>query len=278
MNTPNPLVPQGSLQQQQSRGNSTVRIAVFTIIAIHAVFFSGLLIQGCRPDAEKSTANKISGLTNLTSELPKPDTNYYSSLREPGMTTNIPATNEFAQQPATPPSTPAVLQPAPVVEKSPETKEYTIVKGDLLYKIAKAHNVTVAAITNANPGINPSKLQVGQKIQIPAAKASTPHSAAGVGFAEPGPSEGATNIHVVKAGENLTSIARQHGTTAQAIRTANNLKSNRILAGQKLKLPAPQKPGVSAATGSTASGRPVSLSSTNAVSSLPLGSSGSNPR
>jgi hypothetical protein len=46
MNTPNPLIPQGSfLEQQKSKSKSNLFIAVLAILAIHIVFFSGLLMQ-----------------------------------------------------------------------------------------------------------------------------------------------------------------------------------------------------------------------------------------
>jgi LysM repeat protein len=35
----------------------------------------------------------------------------------------------------------------------------------------------------------------------------------------------------------LTRIAKSHGTTAKAIKSANNLKNDRINVGQKLKIP-----------------------------------------
>jgi len=45
-------------------------------------------------------------------------------------------------------------------------------------------------------------------------------------------------IHVVKSGENLTRIGKQYGVSVAALRAANNLKTDRINAGQKLKVPA----------------------------------------
>jgi LysM repeat protein len=47
-----------------------------------------------------------------------------------------------------------------------------------------------------------------------------------------------SSVYVVKTGDSLTKIARAHGTTLRALRTANNLKTDRILVGQKLKIPA----------------------------------------
>ena len=44
-------------------------------------------------------------------------------------------------------------------------------------------------------------------------------------------------IYVVKSGDNLTQIAKAHGTTIKAIEAANDLSSDRILVGAKLKIP-----------------------------------------
>lgn len=41
--------------------------------------------------------------------------------------------------------------------------------GDTLYKIAQAHQVSVASILEANPGVDPNYLRVGQRICIPSA-------------------------------------------------------------------------------------------------------------
>ena len=44
---------------------------------------------------------------------------------------------------------------------------YVIQQGDTLYKIAKQYDVNVQDIINANPGVNPYNLHVGQVIWIP---------------------------------------------------------------------------------------------------------------
>ncbi|MBN1136250.1 MAG: LysM peptidoglycan-binding domain-containing protein [Anaerolineae bacterium] len=47
-------------------------------------------------------------------------------------------------------------------------------------------------------------------------------------------------VHVVKSGEVITNIAKQYGTTAKAILTANSLKENTIIKpGQQLIIPLP---------------------------------------
>jgi len=44
-------------------------------------------------------------------------------------------------------------------------------------------------------------------------------------------------LHVVKEGDTLERIARQHNTTIEAIKEANGLVNDRIIAGRKLKIP-----------------------------------------
>jgi membrane-bound lytic murein transglycosylase D len=94
-----------------------------------------------------------------------------------------------------------------------------------------------------------AKLKAGQKLQIPPAPAP---GAAGLGFKEPGHAGNAAaidgSVHVVKAGETLTQIAKQRHTTAKAIQSANGLKTTRLLVGQKLRLPAAGQPAAASET------------------------------
>jgi len=60
--------------------------------------------------------------------------------------------------------------PAPAPTPSPGTCSgfiYIIHSGDTLFSLAQRFGTTVAAITAANPGINPNQLQVGQQVCIP---------------------------------------------------------------------------------------------------------------
>jgi LysM repeat protein len=47
------------------------------------------------------------------------------------------------------------------------TFSYTVAAGDTMYKIARAHNVSVNAVIRANPGISSRNLRIGQVIQVP---------------------------------------------------------------------------------------------------------------
>lgn len=242
MNTPSPLVPQGTIERQ-SKGK-TVRIAII-VISIHAVFFAGLLMQGCNHDETKGTL-KSAEATN-SNELPPLDGGYYGGTQELAQA----VASTYPVNPPTQPAAEVTSQiPAPMApEPLPESgKPYTVAKGDTLSRIAKANGVTIGAITRANPSLDPSRLRPGQKIQLPMPSAAS----AGMAFAEPSKPETAssvTGVYTVKPGETLTRIAKQHGTTVRAIRAANNLKSDRLLVGQKLKMPAPRSASISDRSG-----------------------------
>jgi LysM repeat protein len=142
-------------------------------------------------------------------------------------------------------------------------KEYIVVQGDTPAKIAKQHGVSVKDLLAANPGLHPRKLQIKQKLVIPAAPAATTPAAAATTPGTPAPAGAAAEagkVHVVKRGDNLTKIAKQHGTSVKALRAANSLKTDRIVEGQKLTIPAAAQKGTAE---ETASGAPATLAATN---------------
>src|SRR5437762_589573 len=71
MNTPNPLIPQGTFPE--NRGRSQIRIAVFTILAVHVVLLGSLLMAGCKKTAETELADKATN--NYPPVVLPPDTN-----------------------------------------------------------------------------------------------------------------------------------------------------------------------------------------------------------
>lgn len=90
---------------------------------------------------------------------------------------------------------------------------YTIRAGDTLYAIARRNNLELAALMEANPGIRPRRLQIGQVIQMPGAAGMMTAEAApermGVapGMAEAGPGamaaeSGGTEEQRVAGGED----------------------------------------------------------------------------
>jgi len=219
MNNQNPLIPQGSALEQRNKGRARVQIAVFFVLAIHGIGLMALLMQGCGQSKEPAA------LTETESSNAPPA---FVESTSPPVTTGAPPVEAIAPTVPEPPAPPTVPAGA---------TEYTIVKGDILEKIAKSFHVSVKAITDANPGIEPTKLKIGQKIHIPAAAALSAPAVTGTAPVESA-SAGGDQTYTVKSGDNLTKIAAQFGTTIKALRTANNLKTDSIKVGQKLKIPA----------------------------------------
>jgi len=267
MSTPNPLIPQGTLQAKGARGASNIRIAVATIVAIHVVFFGGLLLQGCKRDTKGTAAQtNAAAETNLALSLPPMDTSSTSMYYTNASSLPAESSNRYAAAPIG--STPgASLQPSGATpdawtqglaapgtgasaESSTATKEYIVAKGDSFYKIAKSNHVTVAALQKANPNLDPGKLHAGVKIKVPVKDSSS--AASGVaGSTAAGTGEG--KVNTVKPGDTLSRIARQHGVSAASIRTANNMKTTRVNVGQKLKIPSGGEPAPATKSASTKS-------------------------
>jgi LysM repeat protein len=219
MNNQSPLVPQGSLVEQKTQNRARVKIAVFVVLAIHGVGLLALLMQGCKKQADATaqtdaTNNLASTLADQTNPLPA-FTNETVAL-----TTNRPAATEPAVTPSQPLSTPT---------------EYKVAKGDTLSSIAPKLHISLKALTDANPGVEPAKLRIGQTLHVPAATASAmPNTGSTLAMADVGNGQ---SLYSVKSGDNLIKIASQFGTTVKALRAANDLKTDRIVVGQKLRIP-----------------------------------------
>ncbi|MGO9585889.1 MAG: LysM peptidoglycan-binding domain-containing protein [Limisphaerales bacterium] len=210
MNNPNPFVPQGSLLEQQSKRRSYMKLGVFCVLLVGVVGLTAMLIQGCKREQNNETENP-----------PPVDTNtVVMDTNQPPMVASNP--------PVAPP--PVVVQP-PV---APSGAEYVVVHGDTLGKIAKKNGVTLSALKAANPGVEPTKLKVGQKLTIPAGGTAPGATGASVGSDTGMGGE----TYMVKSGDSLTKIAKAHGTTVKAIKAENNLTTDHIKVGQKLKIPA----------------------------------------
>lgn len=234
MNNPNPFVPQGSLLEQHKR-RSRMKLAVFCTFALSAAGLIAMLIQGCKRE-------------QTGSEAENQNPNQFVETNPPMVETQPPLeTNPVVVAASNPPSMGTVppLEPVspvvPPVQPTPTAIEYVVVKGDTLGGIAHKYHISIKALENANPNIEPTRLQIGQKLTIPAppqGAASTTASQTMSGASnETGTSMGG-EIYVVKSGDTLTKIARQYHTTIRAIEEANNLTTTKIKVGQKLKIPA----------------------------------------
>jgi len=133
-------------------------------------------------------------------------------------------------------------------------KNYTIKKGDTLYKIARKHNTTTTRVLLANNMRRGTKLHKGNIIKVPVDTFSLQKD---IRIASNGKKKISKKKfkklvvskklmhHKVKRGDTIYSIAKRNNITVKSLKLANKLKSNRDLKiGQNLTLPASNKKSI----------------------------------
>jgi LysM repeat protein len=278
MSTPNPLMPQGALQRPSSTTRSKTLTAISVVITLHVVVIVAVLMGCNRDspveyssmsspetlpknddgyhseafppstgnsDLSMGSAEAGAGESSVVSGRPPVEnrTTTTTATMPPGATTSS------SGLPETPESHTSVVPPVPTPSPSlgtataaptlpPEmvsARQYSVRPRDTFSKIASKHGVSLNALLRANPTSDPKRLQIGKSINIPAS-AKRPPAAAAAATSSAGAQ--AALIYEVQPGDNLTVIARKHGTMVNAIKALNRMRSDRIKIGDKLKIPA----------------------------------------
>jgi LysM repeat protein len=168
--------------------------------------------------------------TTTTTSTPGGGLSAGSSLGDSSPSTTRPSTSGLGSG-----SLPVATTPTEPPPGAPGVTEHVIKQGDKIGDLAKVYNVTAQAIIDANPNAKPRALKVGDRLLIPPPVAASASAGATAGAA-PTPTDG--EVYVVKAGDNLSKIAKKFGVSVKALRTANNMRSDRILPKQRLTIPA----------------------------------------
>lgn len=100
-----------------------------------------------------------------------------------------------------------------------KTTYYTVSEGDNLTDIANDHGVTVNDLKDWND-LDSDKILVGQKLKLQGGSSS----------------KSKTSTHTVTSGENLTMIADEYNMSVSDLKEINDLSSDVIMTGQKLKV------------------------------------------
>ena len=98
---------------------------------------------------------------------------------------------------------------------------YVVQKGDTLYGISRQFNTSMQRLRELN-NLSSDTLAIGQVLIVSANSDSNPSECV---------------VYTVKKGDSLYSIAREYNSSVDAIKRYNNLTSNNLSIGQKLKMP-----------------------------------------
>ncbi|MGB3948971.1 MAG: LysM peptidoglycan-binding domain-containing protein [Bacteroidia bacterium] len=165
----------------------------------------------------------------------------------------------FAQEKGT-----VEIKKSTVTEKVNGTKYYmhTVEKGQTLYAIAKAYDLTLNDIVLENPAAIDG-IQPGQVLKIPTKK----HKKTVTEI----PPDGADYIlFKVDGGQTLYSIAKQHNTTVDKLKALNPELQDGLKSGQTIKIPATKEQVESSKTEKTKSKTAVAEMSAETTDSLHL--------
>jgi LysM repeat protein len=119
------------------------------------------------------------------------------------------------------PPTVAPVDPAPPASGDPAERFHLVERGETWAEIARENGISTASLAAANPGVEPGRIQAGQRLRLPPPEAPTSE----------------TTTHRVRPGDTLWGIARQYDVTEQAIRELNDLTTDRVRLGQTLLIP-----------------------------------------
>ena len=287
----NPIIPSGMNFDGAQRGRSKMRMAVVVVVLLHVALFAGILFQACSKTEEDTGAGGASGQKPSLAEEMAQVANQQPEVVPPTPTTQplpplpsadtglppLPTTQplQFGSESPTPglppdPSTfgagtlPTPVHPAPVapVPSAPIATgtQHTIASGDNFWNISKKYGVKHRDIVAANPTVIPTRMKIGQKINIPPKAVVQPTPA-------PTPAPTVANggtTYTVKSGDTLGHIALRMKVKLPALKALNpNIIPTQMKIGQKLNLPAAsQSSPVAPVTGFTpqvdpATGLPV---------------------
>ncbi|MDE0309255.1 MAG: LysM peptidoglycan-binding domain-containing protein [Acidiferrobacterales bacterium] len=109
---------------------------------------------------------------------------------------------------------------------------HTVRSGESLYVIAKFHGISISSLRNAN-SLNSDSVQVGQNLRVPVNNTEISKTAATTDQGGIIPS--AVYVYVVRSGDSLWTIARNHQTSVSNLEKWNDIdRRDKIHSGQRI--------------------------------------------
>ena len=119
----------------------------------------------------------------------------------------------------------------PVNKVATQSEVYIVKKGDILSRLAVRFHTTTKELTSLNNLSNPNTLYVGQELHIPASNSSYSSKGSSSSSAEKG------QKYEIRKGDTLSRIAVAANVSIDELRSVNNIKNDRIFAGEIIYIP-----------------------------------------
>ena len=153
--------------EEMSEPNMKLSRALLIVLVLHVVAVAGIIAfntiksrQGAIPPAHSAR----NGMPAALAPKPENAANHQAGMRREDARPALPVTKEVRE------AEPAKALP---VSASSEAKTYLVAKGDNPVSIARKLKVSESELLKINNIDDPRKLQIGQKLIIPAAKKTT---------------------------------------------------------------------------------------------------------
>ncbi len=111
-----------------------------------------------------------------------------------------------------------------------ETDTHVVKKGETLYSLSQKYNTTVSRLLDLNPAIVNNNLQTGSSIKVPLLQEDVSYKKVKIGP----PQYLIPVTYTVDKGETIYSISKKVNNNIETLRMWNDMKTDKIKAGQKL--------------------------------------------
>lgn len=281
MNTPNPLIPQGSLEAQQYKKRSATKIAVSIILSIHGVVLGGLLFLGCKEEpgakeaANPPATNQFGEVDRTTStsgpfgdlpldtndiQIPKvafdtnhpfgaPNANPDSGFTAAGGTTTLPPNPALLTNNQGPGGFPPTSAEENTATPGSQLVNEPVSTAPTKYTVLPNDNFwTIASKHNISVkdvvAANPNVDPRKLKVgQEINLPANVKPKTPTLPDVGPGTAAASEKIYVVKSGDTLYDLARRFHVKVKDLQRANGIVGSVIRVGQKLIIPGGAKSG-----------------------------------
>ena len=107
---------------------------------------------------------------------------------------------------------------------------HEVERGETMEAIAKRYGVSVAALRDANTGVNPRRMRPGDRLTLPAGAADNTEST------DPVDGDAAVE-YTIRSGDTLDAIAKRYETSVASLRQANpGLDPRRLIPGRTIRI------------------------------------------